>query len=289
MVIQDLTATISSPDFTQSIILGIVVASAFPIGAAVAIARKFPKRIKGNLAAIAAGIYFSTLAFSLIDEAIKISSFPAMAAGFAIGAVSFSIAHPVIKERKELTKIFSLSSSKKKEEETSDNDNKSRSRNENNEKHQQQSGSSSSSSAGEMNIVGTILDSLPENLFLGAILALNLSGLSAASIALFLGNLAATMDGAQRMFEKGMQRSKILKRWIVDFLIVAPAGVIGLYLVKPLGEAGVGGIIGFAAGALLVFVTVDLIPKAYSEENWHIGLSTTLGLIAVLAIFHYLG
>jgi hypothetical protein len=287
MVIHDLTATISSPDFTQSIILGIVVASAFPIGAAVAIARMFPKRIKGNLAAIAAGIYFSTLAFSLIDEAIKISSFPAMAAGFAIGAVSFSIAHPVIKERKELTKIFSLSSSKKKEEETSDNDNKSRSRNENNEKHQQQSGSSSS--AGEMNIVGTILDSLPENLFLGAILALNLSGLSAASIALFLGNLAATMDGAQRMFEKGMQRSKILKRWIVDFLIVAPAGVIGLYLVKPLGEAGVGGIIGFAAGALLVFVTVDLIPKAYSEENWHIGLSTTLGLIAVLAIFHYLG
>jgi zinc transporter ZupT len=213
-----------------------------------------------------------------------------MAAGFAIGAVSFSIAHPVIKERKELTKIFSLSSSKKKEEETSENDNKSRSRNENNEKRQQQSGSSSSSSsAGEMNIVGTILDSLPENLFLGAILALNLSGLSAASIALFLGNLAATMDGAQRMFEKGMQRSKILKRWIVDFLIVAPAGVIGLYLVKPLGEAGVGGIIGFAAGALLVFVTVDLIPKAYSEENWHIGLSTTLGLIAVLAIFHYLG
>ncbi|MDQ3851455.1 MAG: ZIP family metal transporter [Thermoproteota archaeon] len=286
MVIQDLMTTISSPDFTQSIILGIVVASAFPIGAAVAIARKFPKRIKGNLAAIAAGIYFSTLAFSLIEEAIKVSSFPAMAAGFAIGAVSFSIAHPVVKERKELTKIFSLSSSKKKEEETSDNDNKSRSRNENKEKHKQQSGSSS---AGEMNIVGTVLDSLPENLFLGAILALNLSGLLAASIALFLGNLTATMDGAQRMFEKGMQRSKIFKRWIADFLIVAPAGVIGLYLVKPLGEAGVGGIIGFAAGALLVFVTVDLIPKAYSEENWHIGLSTTLGLIAVLAIFHYLG
>jgi ZIP Zinc transporter len=286
MVIHDLTATISSPDFTQSIILGIVVASAFPIGAAVAIARKFPKRIKGNLAAIAAGIYFSTLAFSLIDEAIKISSFPAMAAGFAIGAVSFSIAHPVVKERKKLTKMLS-SSPQKKEEKTDDEDNnKSRSRNENNEKQQQQS---SSSSSGEMNIVGTVLDSLPENLFLGAILALNLSGLSAASIALFLGNLAATMDGAQRMFEKGMQRSKILKRWIVDFLIVAPAGVIGLYLVKPLGEAGVGGIIGFAAGALLVFVTVDLIPKAYSEENWHIGLSTTLGLIAVLAIFHYLG
>ena len=287
MLIPEFTTAILNHELTQSVTLGILVASAFPIGAAAAISRKFPKRIKGNLAAIAAGIYISTLAFSLVEEAIKVSSFPAMAAGFAIGAVSFSIAHPVVMERKKLTKILSLSSSKKKEEETSDNDNKTRSRNENNEKHQQQSGSSSSS--GEMNIVGTVLDSLPENLFLGAILALNLSGLSAASIALFLGNLTATMDGAQRMFDKGMQRSKILKRWIADFLIVAPAGVIGLYLVKPLGEAGVGGIIGFAAGALLVFVTVDLIPKAYSEENWHIGLSTSLGLIAVLAIFHYLG
>ena len=227
MLIPEFTTAILNHELTQSVTLGILVASAFPIGAAAAISRKFPKRIKGNLAAIAAGIYISTLAFSLVEEAIKVSSFPAMAAGFAIGAVSFSIAHPVVKERKKLTKILSLSSSKKKEEETSDNDNKTRSRNENNEKHQQQSGSSSSS--GEMNIVGTVLDSLPENLFLGAILALNLSGLSAASIALFLGNLTATMDGAQRMFDKGMQRSKILKRWIADFLIVAPAGVIGLY------------------------------------------------------------
>ena len=283
MLIPEFTTAIFNQELTQSVTLGILVASAFPIGAAVAVARKFPKRIKGNLAAIAAGIYFSTLAFSLVEEAIKVSSFPAMAAGFAIGAVSFSIAHPVVKEHKKLTKIFSLSSSQKKEEKTHDNS-KRKSRNEKNEKHQQ-----SGSSSGEMNIVGTVLDSLPENLFLGAILALNLSGLSAASIALFLGNLTATMDGAQRMFDKGMQRSKILKRWIANFLIVAPAGVVGLYLVKPLGEAGVGGIIGFAAGALLVFVTVDLIPKAYSEENWHIGLSTTLGLIAVLAIFHYLG
>ena len=128
-----------------------------------------------------------------------------------------------------------------------------------------------------------------ENLFIGAILALNLSGLSAASIVFSLGNLAATIDGAQRMFDKGMQRSKLFNRWLVDFVIVAPAGVTGLYLVKPLGEGWVGGIIGFPAGALLVFVTVDLIPKAYREENWHIGLSTTLGLIAGLAIFHYIG
>jgi hypothetical protein len=76
MSIQDLTTTtLFSPDFGQSTVLGILVASAFPIGAALATARKFPRRVKGNLAAIAAGIYFSTLAFSLIEEAIKIQLF----------------------------------------------------------------------------------------------------------------------------------------------------------------------------------------------------------------------
>jgi zinc transporter ZupT len=297
MSFSELISTTFNLEFTLSLTLGILIASAFPIGAAVAITRKFPRRVKGNLAAIAAGIYFSTLAFSLVEEAIKVSSFPAMAAGFAIGAVSFSIAHPVIHKRKNLKKIISLSPEKREKEgekkvkHDSDNGNSLDEKKDGNYQQQQQSDSSSSSSSpsGEMSIIGTILDSLPENLFIGAILALNLSGLWAASIALFLGNLAATMDGAQRMFEKGMHRPKIFKRWLVDFALVAPAGLVGLYLVRPLDENGIGGIIGFAAGALLVFVTVDLIPKAYSEEKWHIGLSTTLGLISVLAIFHYLG
>ncbi|MDQ3852477.1 MAG: hypothetical protein M3299_06555, partial [Thermoproteota archaeon] len=115
MSIQDLTNIIFTSGLSQSILLGILVASAFPIGVLVATTRKFPKLVKGNLAAIAAGVYFSTLAFSLVEEAIKISSFPAMAVGFVTGAVIFSIMHPVVKERKELLKILSRSSSYKKQ------------------------------------------------------------------------------------------------------------------------------------------------------------------------------
>ena len=115
MSFQELSTTIVNQEFTQSIALGILVASAFPIGAAIATTRKFPRKVKGNLAAIAAGIYFSTLAFSLVEEGIKVSSFPSMAAGFAIGAVIFSIAHPIVKKRKDLAKVFLHSSSQKKE------------------------------------------------------------------------------------------------------------------------------------------------------------------------------
>ena len=114
MSFQELIITIFNQEFAQSIALGILVAFAFPIGAALATTRKFPRQVKGNLAAIAAGIYFSTLAFSLVEEGIKVSSFPSMAVGVAIGAIIFSIAHPIVKERRKLTKIFSGSSSQKK-------------------------------------------------------------------------------------------------------------------------------------------------------------------------------
>lgn len=60
-------------------------------------------------------------------------------------------------------------------------------------------------------IVGTILDSIPETLFVGVIIAMNLHGLIGAVIALFLGNLTATLNGAKIMLEKGQTKSKSLK------------------------------------------------------------------------------
>lgn len=118
-------------------------------------------------------------------------------------------------------------------------------------------------------IAQPILDSVPENIFVGAIIAIQIPGLLAAVLALFVGNLTATMDGAERMLDQGMKRSKIMKKWTINFLIVVPAGPLGLYLVQPLGNDAISVIIGFAAGTLMAFVSVDLIPKAYKEIRWH--------------------
>ena len=90
------------------------------------------------------------------------------------------------------------------------------------------------------------------------------------------------------MVSQGMRKSKIFKKWTINFLIVAPAGPIGLYLVKPLSDDIVSMIVGFAAGTLMAFITEDLIPRAYKEIKWHIGLSTTLGFLLVLAFFHFI-
>ena len=208
---------------------------------------------------------------------MKSGAFGSMAIGFIIVAVAFSIAHPIVKHDLKLSHILHPSQRDQENQSESKFKREDREQNKNVKIASGSSNNSQSSSSSEMNIIGTILDSVPENIFVGAIIALQIPGLLAAVLALFVGNLTATIDGAERMRSRGMKKSKIMNRWIINFLIVAPAGPIGLYLVQPLSHDIISIIIGFAAGTLMAFITEDLIPKAYKEIKWHIGLSTTMG------------
>jgi hypothetical protein len=68
-------------------------------------------------------------------------------------------------------------------------------------------------------IIDTFLDSIPKNVYIGIIIALNLPGLTSAVVVLFLGNPAATLEGAKRMVEEGVARSEIFKKWVYVFAI----------------------------------------------------------------------
>lgn len=63
-------------------------------------------------------------------------------------------------------------------------------------------------------LIGTLLDSIPESLFLGVIIALNLSNLWGATITLFLGNFSSTIEGAKRMYEEGIRSETKRKKKI---------------------------------------------------------------------------
>src|SRR5215211_2546125 len=140
------------------------VSSAFLIGAILSIFIHYPERIRADLAALSAGIFFSTISFSLIDDALREGSFITMAVGFIIGAVVFSVINRILQQSNSKTKSKNISSSK-------------------------------------TVIIGTFLDSFPESIFIGVIIALNLQGLMAAVLALFIGNITATMEGAKRMVD----------------------------------------------------------------------------------------
>ena len=228
-----------------------IVSSAFLIGAILSIFIKYPERIRADLAALSAGIFFSTISFSLIDDALKEGSFITMAVGFIIGAIVFSVINRIIQRSNSKIKYKNINSSK-------------------------------------TVILGTFLDSFPESIFIGVIIALNLQGLMAAVLALFIGNLTATMEGAKRMVDVSKRKSYVLKPWFYIFVIVTIGGPLGWYLEKPLNPEQLSMIISFAAGALMAFITEELIPQAYKRVELHIGLSASFGFIIALALFHYL-
>ena len=239
-------------EILNTLLLSMIVSSAFLIGAILSIFIQYPERIRADLAALSAGIFFSTISFSLVDEALREGSFITMVVGFIIGAVVFSVINRILQNRSNSkTKNRDISSSK-------------------------------------TVIIGTFLDSFPESIFIGVIIALNLQGLMAVVLALFIGNVTATMEGAKRMVDVSKRKSYILKPWFYIFVIVTIGGPLGWYLEKPLNPEQLSMIISFAAGALMAFITEELIPQAYKRVELHIGLSASFGFIIALALFHYL-
>lgn len=261
----------------NSLTMSIFVASAFIIGSLVAIKIKYSPKIKGDFAAIAAGTFFGAIAFSLINESLKIANINTMILGFILGAAVYSVVNHYIRKRsKYKTSSFRI---RKKEKNRNNDDNNTKADNDD----------SKQGGAGTNIIIGTILDSIPETLFIGVIIAMQLHGLIGAVITLFLGNFAATLSGAKLMVEKGISKSKIIKEWTGDFALVAAAGPIGYYLVKPLSVEYLSIIIGFAAGTLMIFISRELIPQAYKEDTGYlIDISLVSGFLIAFLLFHYL-
>ena len=260
------------------------VASSFPIGALVSTFLKFPTRLEADAASFGGGIFIGAIAFSLIDDALKTGSSITMIIRFVIGAIAFSFADHLIKKKAEERE-------KKKEE---DEEEEEKSDEKKLSKDPQKKGRSSTiniagkgtGGKAQSVILGTLADSAPETLFIGVIIALPLQGLVPAAIALFLGNLAAAIEGTKRLYDKGGSRSIVLRRWMYVFGVVFIAGPIGYYLGEILPKSELSIIIGFAAGALLAFVSQELFPKAFERANVHIGLSAAFGFLIAFLLFH---
>lgn len=259
----------------NSLIVGVFVASAFIIGSLVAIYVKYSPKIKGDFAAFGAGVFLAAIAFSLIDEALKQANVPTMIFGFALGAAVYSITNHYIRKK----------SKYKKEKQSENRDN----RNKGNDYNKKEKGGDNQDGSSQNVIVGTILDSIPETLFVGVIIAMQLHGLIGAAIALFLGNLGATLNGAKLMIEQGQSKPKVIRQWVTDFAVVAAAGPVGYYLVKPLSGEHMSIIMGFAAGTLMIFVSRELIPQAYKEDSGYVvDVSIVTGFLVGFVLFHFL-
>lgn len=244
------------PKLLETILSGIVIAAAFPIGAIIAIHFSYSTAKRALFAAFGAGIFFATVML-LVTQSLDIGKIYDLIIGFSLGVITFGIAEHYLRHRR---------------------------RNENqddflkNKKHQHPEG--------RLTVIATILDSVPESLFIGILAALHQPVLLGAVLVLFMGNLATTLEGAKIMHNQGFGRNTILRDWFIDFLIVALAAPLG-YFLGTLTPDIIAMVLSFAAGALIVFLAGELIARAYRESTGHnedIAISTGF-LIGVILLF----
>jgi zinc transporter, ZIP family len=152
--------------FVETVLSGVFVASAFLIGAWIAVSVDYSTREKALFAAFGAGIFLAATML-LIQETLKLGNFLDLLLGFILGALTFGIAQHYFKHDENV---------------------------------------SSKQPKGRLSIVGTILDSVPETIFIGVIIALQEPGLFAAEAVLFMGNLATTLEGAKIMQKQGLKK-----------------------------------------------------------------------------------
>jgi len=264
-----------------TIAISLFVASPFLIASIISKEYRHPLRLRADLASFSAGIFIGAVTFSIIEESVKLGDIYTLAVGFGIGASTFSITRYLLQRNPSPGGNNYFKNSVNSDNNHSNGEDSKYGNNEKNEVQKENKGS------GRLIIIGTLADSHPETIMIGVMIALGIPGLFPTALTLFIGNFAATVVGTRELIAEDEPKKKIVHKRSIVFVFVSIGGPIGYFLTLLLNEYYLSIIFSFAAGALMSFVTEELIPDAYRKVNWHIGLSACLGLFVSFIIFNY--
>lgn len=217
---------------------GALAASSLVVGALLALVRRWPPRLVGLVLGFGAGALVASVSFELAEEGLRIGSAYAVAAGLALGGLTYVGADRLV---------------------------------------QRWGGRSGGSSAGAPLAVGAFLDGIPEQAVLGIGLASG-EGVSAALVvAIFASNLPEAIGSAADMRSAGRSRGSVLGLWAGVAACCALATVAGTLLADAVSSDGQAFVDGFAAGALLTMLIDSMVPEAKDKAKDWAGLATVVG------------
>ena len=231
---------------------GAIAASSLVIGALIAIFRPVPKWRLGMIMAFGSGVLLSSVAFELVEEAVRIGGQLPMALGLTLGAIVFYLGDNAI-DSLGAEGIGSVEGPE-------------------------------SPNSGLAIVLGAALDGVPESIVLGLTFAggegIGISFL----VAVFLSNLPEGIAGTTGLLRAGWDRRRIIRLWLIVVVASAIAALLGGSLLAGFGGELHAFILGFAGGAILTMLTDTLIPEAFDHAGKQAGLATTLGFGLAFAL-----
>lgn len=133
-------------------------------------------------------------------------------------------------------------------------------------------------------LLGVILDGVPENLALGVTLDAGAGGL-VLLVAIAVGNLPEAVSGATRMRDsRGLSHRRVMALWTVTALVIVAVTVAGTALAGSVPSERLVLVQAFAGGAVLAVLADSLLPEAYREGGWWVGVATALGFVLAFTL-----
>jgi zinc transporter, ZIP family len=218
---------------------GALAASSLVAGALLGLAREWPDRLIGLVLAFGAGALISAVSFDLAEEGVKVGDPGFLAAGLAIGAITYFAGDRILGRR----------SARR----------------------------GDGADAGTALALGAFLDGIPEQLVLGIGIAAGEGVSVGLLVAIFVSNLPEAIGSATEMRASGRRPAAIRRLWIVVATICAAATVAGFAIADNVSGNVNSLVDGFAAGALLVMLIDSMIPDAVRKGGDVSGLVTVLG------------
>ncbi len=236
----------------EALAYGALAASSLVLGALLGIARRWPAQAVGLVLAFGAGAMISAVSFELAGDGVAIGGAGPVAIGLALGALAYYVGDGLVegggRRRPSVQRR------------------------------------SQSSDPGSALAFGAFLDGVPEQLVLGIGIAAG-EGVSVGLLAaIFVSNLPEAIGAADGMRRAGRPRGTIMRLWLAVGVILTLATVVGNAIADTASDELLGGVNGFAAGALIVMLVDSMIPEATRQAGRTTGLVTTLGFAVAAAL-----
>lgn len=132
-------------------------------------------------------------------------------------------------------------------------------------------------------MLGTVLDGIPENTALGV--SLTTGGGLVLVVAVAVGNVPEAVSGAALMRQAhGFSPVRALSLWTTTAAILIAVTVGGYALSDAIPQTGISTVQAFAGGATIAVLADSLMPEAYREGGWWVGMCTAAGFLLAFVL-----
>ncbi|MFC9552950.1 ZIP family metal transporter [Rhodococcus sp. NPDC056960] len=132
-------------------------------------------------------------------------------------------------------------------------------------------------------MLGSLLDGIPENTALGV--TISSAGGVVLLVAVAVGNVPEAVAGAASMrSQPNFNSGRALSVWAATAVLLVLVVIAADAVSDTISDSAIATIQAFAGGATIAVLADSLMPEAYREGGWWVGLSTALGFLVAFGL-----